>query len=370
MEIDQAQLNELPPHLEHARTRVGIGFKAISNPTGTYGARAYHSLGFDNGLTIKEFRERCKIEVISTNEELVLFDVVGVDAPIANALRRIMLSEVPTIAIETVFVHRNTSIMHDEQLAHRLGLVPLKINPKPFQVWEKGLEVTPRNTVKFRLKVRCEKNRNAPRDGEAPPDMLYTNSKVLSGQIEYVPFQGNTQADIFRDEPPHPVHDDILLCKLRPGQDIHVEMNATKHIGREHAKWSPVCTASYRMLPEINLKEHITGSEAKELVNLCPAKVFDIEDDAAIVARPRDCTVCRECIREDKWRSKVQLTRKRDHFIFSVEGTGAIPARYVVTDALTVLMRKCDTVLKGLNEALQRQSVDPDEVVEDVMMDE
>lgn len=58
------------------------------------------------------------------------FDLVGVDAPIANALRRIMIAEVPTIAIEDVYVWNNTSIMQDEVLAHRIGLVPLRIDPR------------------------------------------------------------------------------------------------------------------------------------------------------------------------------------------------------------------------------------------------
>lgn len=58
------------------------------------------------------------------------FDLVGVDASVANALRRIMIAEVPTIAIEDVYVWNNTSIMQDEVLAHRMGLVPLQIDPR------------------------------------------------------------------------------------------------------------------------------------------------------------------------------------------------------------------------------------------------
>lgn len=56
-------------------------------------------------------------------------DLVGVDASIANAIRRVLLSDVPTIAIEKVFMLLNTSIVQDEVLAQRLGLVPLAIRP-------------------------------------------------------------------------------------------------------------------------------------------------------------------------------------------------------------------------------------------------
>lgn len=352
----QNQGNTLPDHIEKARTKIGIGFKKIHNPIGTYGARSYASLGFDNSLTIEKFRNSCKMNLISNDEDEVAFDLVGVDAPIANALRRILLSEVPTIAIENVFIHNNTSIMHDEMLAHRLGLIPLKVDAKKFAIWKKGDAVKADNTVKFRLQASCEYNKSAPRDGSAPDEVLYTGSKVYSGAIEYVPFPDGDQTQLLGDEPPRAVHHDILINKLRPGQQIHVEMDATKNIGQEHAKWSPVATASYRMLPEVALKSRVVGSEAQQLVDLCPAKVFDIEDDVAVVARPRQCTMCRECIREPQWEEKVELTRKRDHFIFNVESAGGMPASSIVKEALDVLMTKCDTVLVGLDKALGQKN--------------
>ena len=58
--------------------------------------------------------------------------MIGIDASIANSFRRILLSEVPTMAIEKVHVFNNTSVIQDEVLAHRLGLIPLKANPKLF----------------------------------------------------------------------------------------------------------------------------------------------------------------------------------------------------------------------------------------------
>ena len=60
------------------------------------------------------------------------FDLVGVDASIANAFRRILIAEVPTMAIETVYVFNNTSVIQDEVLSHRLGLIPIKANPEKF----------------------------------------------------------------------------------------------------------------------------------------------------------------------------------------------------------------------------------------------
>ncbi len=64
---------------------------------------------------------------------MIVFDLSGVDAPVANALRRILLSEIPTMAIEKVLLFQNTSVIQDEVLAHRLGLIPIKVDPRLFQ---------------------------------------------------------------------------------------------------------------------------------------------------------------------------------------------------------------------------------------------
>lgn len=358
MDAENAQTQQLPEHLEKARRYIGVGFKKVHNPVGSYGARTFSPLGYDNTFSLDDFRSQVRIDISHSTDEQTIFDIVNIDAPIANALRRILLVEVPSVAIEIVRFHNNTSVMHDEMFAHRLGLVPLCIDPRPFEVRHKGDAITSRNTIKFKLKVKCERNRLAPADVEAPPSVLFKNHQILSSDIEHVPFPGAEaqQAAMFGDRPPGPVHNDILLCKLRPGQEIDVEMEATKNIGKEHAKWSPVCTAAYRMLPEIRLKQELRGETAQDLVNMCPANVFDIEDDKAIVARPRDCTMCRECIRLPEWDERVELLRKRDHFIFDIESTGALPAATLVTEALAVLMNKCDNVVAELDSALKRRS--------------
>lgn len=62
--------------------------------------------------------------------------MLGVDASIANSFRRILLSELPTMAIEKVHIYNNTSIIQDEVLAHRLGLIPLKADSRLFKYKE------------------------------------------------------------------------------------------------------------------------------------------------------------------------------------------------------------------------------------------
>ena len=117
-----------------------------------------------------------------------------------------------------------------------------------------------------------------------------------------------------------------------------------KGIGRTHAKWSPVATAAYRLLPEVTLRKRVTGAEADALVARCPMSVFDIEDAggerAARVSRPRNCSMCRECVRQPEWAELVKLNRVRDHFIFTVESSGSMPAEAIFREAVKVLMAK------------------------------
>ena len=62
--------------------------------------------------------------------------MIGIDVSIANALRRIMIAEVPTVAIEHVYMWNNTSVMHDEVLSHRMGLIPIMVDPRMFETFE------------------------------------------------------------------------------------------------------------------------------------------------------------------------------------------------------------------------------------------
>lgn len=66
------------------------------------------------------------------------------------------------------------------------------------------------------------------------------------------------------------MHDEILVAKMRPGQCIDLEAHAVKGKGADHAKWSPVATAWYRLQPEVVLTKKVVGKQAQELLQLCP----------------------------------------------------------------------------------------------------
>lgn len=242
--------------------------------------------------------ESLEIKLIHNSFEQVELDIIGIDAPIANAIRRILLSEVASMAIEHVYLDQNTSVIPDEVLAHRIGLIPIKADSRKFNYKKDDGEHDESNSLTFRLHAKC------------PADKAVLT--VYSGDLQWEPVgdQSFTMPDV------RPVHDDIIIAKLGPGQEIEAELVCEKGIGQTHAKWSPVCTASYRLMTAISLKGQIVGDEADELVSCCPVRVFDIEDTAATVARPRDCTTCRECTRLHS--DLVTLNKVKNHFICEI----------------------------------------------------
>jgi len=124
-----------------------------------------------------------------------------------------------------------------------------------------------------------------------------------------------------------------------------MELICEKGIGKTHAKWSPVCTAWYRNMPDIRITAKIEGEEARELVKTCPVGVFDIEElgKNKVGARVKDaskCTSCRECLRFEKFESRLDVGKLKDVFEFHVESLGIYKPEEIVTEALAKLKSK------------------------------
>jgi len=296
---------------------------------------------------MERFKRDFRVDVHSLNDEEIVFDLIGIDAALANAFRRILIAEVPTMAIEKVFILNNTSMIQDEVLAHRLGLIPINADPRKFHSRQSDEDANEENVISFRLKAECVRQQPDPGGGSEPPCI---NSRVVSGDLLWIP-QGN-QGARFEDTPIRPVHDDILIAKLRPGQAIEFEAWCEKGVGKTHAKWSPVCTASYRLLPDIVIPPVAGGDDAA-----APAAstVFDVANASTPVARPRKCTMNRACNKQAEWGEKVQMTRKRDHFIFTVETTGALPPEVLFQEAVKVLMQKASDTANLLKDVVAGQ---------------
>ncbi|KAM0681851.1 DNA-directed RNA polymerases I and III subunit RPAC1 [Mitosporidium daphniae] len=332
-----------------------VGAETISNVSfdeypGTYSADLV-----DPYFDIEKFKLNLNVIVYpSADQDELEFDLVGVDSSIANAIRRILIAEIPTVAIEKVYILNNTSIVQDEILAQRLGLIPIFIDPRRLSAKGAHEEANDMNTIVFQLKVKCEL---APKVGNEPRQMI--NENVYSSMLQWIP-QGN-QGTEFQDSPVRPVHPDILIAKLRPGQELDLELHCEKNLGKEHAKWSPVATATYRLLPVINITSPIEEEKGKEnglvekFISCFPPGVIaktavnGQKSMRAVVENPRLDTMTREVLRHPEFAHKVELGRRRDYFIFNIESTGILSPYVLVNEALDVLAKKSDALLTALD---------------------
>jgi DNA-directed RNA polymerase subunit D len=159
------------------------------------------------------------IKILERNGNRVVIEFNNIPRPYVNALRRLSISEVPTFAIDDVVMLENSSVMHDEAVAHRLGLMPLRTDLQRF--------VLP-NLCECKSTLGCSRCRVLlVLDSEA-------NDKtkvVTSGEL------------ISEDDTVKPISKEIPIIVLAPGQKLKFEAYARLGIGKDHAKWQPTSAA-------------------------------------------------------------------------------------------------------------------------------
>ncbi|KAK4221831.1 DNA-directed RNA polymerase [Podospora fimiseda] len=349
-----------PTEEEHeARKLVGINYETITNVHAT--DIPGHYPGEDHSWDINKFRDGFKVQIHQNDPYEASFSLIGCDPSIANAFRRIMIANIPTLAIDQVFIYNNKSVIQDEVLASRLGLIPFtggREGLQDFMKWRaKDDEPKDYNTVGLELCVKCENNPDAS-PNETDPRKLYKHAHVYAKDI--VVTLAGRQVEFFSGENAiRPVNPDILIAKLRPGQEIDIKMHMIKGVGSNHAKFSPVATASYRLMPVINITQPILGRDAEKFQKCFPEGVIGLErvtrEEAqqvgsgyeghegelkAVVVDPRRDTVSRECLRHEEFKDKVKLSRRRDHFIYLVESTGQIESEQIFLESVQHLKAK------------------------------
>lgn len=322
---------------------VGIEYNRVTNTSST-DFPGFSKEG-DNEWDVEKFKKTFDVQIGHLDEREACFDLVHVDTSIANAFRRIMISEVPSLAAEHVYFLNNTSVIQDEVLAHRIGLVPLKVDPDMLTWVDPSLpeeeRFTDENTIVLTLNVTCTRNPDAPKDC-TDPKILYRNSSVYARDLKFEP-QGR-QSELFAKCPVVAADPNILLAKLRPGQEISLRAHCILGVGGDHAKFSPVATASYRLLPHITITKPIKGESAEKFQKCFSPGVIGIDPSTgeAYVQDARGDTVSREVLRHEEFADSVKLGRVRDHFIFNVESTGAMTPEEIFFKSVRILKNKAE----------------------------
>lgn len=253
-----------------------------------------------------------KVSVLSVNEDTIRFMIEGCDAAFANSLRRTMITDVPTMAVEDIFFFDNTSVVPDEVLAHRIGMVPLKTDLEHY--------VVPKD-CDCKQEMGCPKCR------------VTLNLSVESGDEKKTVYSGDL---ISVDPAVTPVSPYIPLAKVAPGQSIKLEAYAQLGSGRIHSKWSPVAMAVFQNVAEIKTD----AENAAKCLEACPrgvilngadkVKVVDIQ---AFQRSP----VCRGIAPDG-----LLKHMKRDEFVFTLESTGCLSPERIVSETVKIINLKME----------------------------
>jgi DNA-directed RNA polymerase subunit D len=262
-----------------------------------------------------------KVDVLGLSDEVIRFVVEECDVALANALRRTMIAEVPTMAIDDIFYFDNSSVVPDEVLAHRIGMVPLKTDLEHYVLPERcdcGAELgCPKCRVALTLDIKAGAG----------------NRVVYSGDI------------VSADPGTTPVSQYIPLAKLAPGQAIRFEAYAQLGRGKINSKWSPVSMAIYQNVAEITSTDKAL---IKACATECPRAVIPVSATKIRVVDVQSFNrtdSCKQLLGEGSLREHM----KENEFAFTVESTGALKPERIVAEAVKILEEKLVELTKKLD---------------------
>ncbi len=233
----------------------------------------------------------------------------------ANALRRIMLSEVPVMAIEDIELKKNSSALYDEIIAHRLGLLPLTTDLKSYEL-PKTEEDIKEKKAKCTLQLTLKE--------KGPKTVYASDMKSADPKVK-------------------PVHLKMPIVKLLKDQEIELIATAILGKGKNHTKWSPG-HIWYNFNP--NLKINNKNPDIEKYKEMYPPQIFnkkgEIDQDLILENNLVDAVanINEEII-------KVDYNDKE--YIFQIESWGQLTANEILTQALDIL----DSKLEELNELIK-----------------
>jgi len=257
-----------------------------------------------------------KVKVLKKNDEKIKLMIEGIDSALVGELRRIMMSEVPTLAIEWVDFVKNDGVLWDEIIASRLGLIPLVFRLKSY---------------KFKKDCKC--------GGKGCTHCQVTLSLVKKG-----PCVVYSKDLISSDKKVKPVYDKIPIAELIEDQELKFEAIAELGLGKDHAKWQ-AAIVGYRAIPKITMGR---GSNEKVYADRCPKKVFTFRNKKLKVAKPLECNLCMTCVDLSKGAIKVETDEK--NFLFKLETACGLKPKEIVMKSIEILNDKLEEFSKDLRK--------------------
>ena len=270
------------------------------------------------------------LEILEISPERIVVASRGFSVPLMNAIRRLSLSDVPSMAVDFAYFYDNNTGIHDEIIAHRLGLLVLQSD------YALG---------KYKSPEECR--------GAEPPNPecfvdLYLEKEV--GEDE--PGTYVKASDLTSSDPNvKPVHPDTPLVYLAPGQRIQAVAYARLGRGKEHAKWSPASVAALKYSAIVEIQADSLSKECASCLEAYPEVVEAAskglkEVELHYEKRVSGLLYCEETSCNGQLRVRFDQSR----LILVVESTGALKAYRIVYEAIRELRGKIEKLLSAIKE--------------------
>jgi DNA-directed RNA polymerase II subunit RPB3 len=269
-------------------------------------------------------------DYVEVSKNFATFTLNNTKPSIANALRRVMISEVPTLCIEYVNVYENSTVMHMNYIAHRLGLIVLSSEMAsqflyPDECYcESGCHQC---TFTFNLDVSCDSDQDR---------------EILASDL--VPEKNNSGLV-------HVCQPETVIMKICKGQRLHLEAIVKKGIGKDHAKFSSACGVTFKPNPIVEIgndAKKLSQEDLKAVASKCVTGEIQYVDGKLEVVDPLKCRFDEEyikyCDEELGLKDVVRVSMDESTYLFKVESTGALSAKELVKRACNILARKFKTM--------------------------
>ena len=238
------------------------------------------------------------MKLINKKDNQVIF-TAEVEESLANAIRRYM-NQIQVLAVDEVEISRNDSPLYDETIAHRIGLIPIKTD-KP---------VNAKTDSKLKLDVKKE-------------GMVYSDELKGGAKI---------------------VYEGIPITTLNKGQELNIVAIVKGGKGEDHAKFSPGLMF-YKNVVDVKLEKDCP----KEVVDICPKKVFGFKDNKVVVRDSSECDMCEVCIevcRRNK-KDSVKLIPKKE-LVITLESFGQLGVEEIFKKSVEILKKDLAEVSKKI----------------------
>lgn len=254
-----------------------------------------------------------KIEILEKRDNALRFILEGVDVTFANSLRRTIVGDVPTFAIDEVEFYENDSALFDEIIAHRLAMIPLTTPVDRFE-----LDALDLDEYIVTLSLEAE-----------GPGMVYSG-------------------DLKSDDPDiKPANPNIPIIKLAEGQRLVFNAYAKLGRGKDHAKWQPGF-AYYKYLTKLYVsKETPKWNTLKKIAKRRKLPIEESENEL-IITTLKSFYLPREF--DQYMGTLIREEVIPNTFVFTVESNGELPVEEIVSIALKILMRKSDKFISELHK--------------------